>query len=154
MSSLSLIDIDILVSAWAYVIYAPASLLSFSPIYHTGFSKSVTVPWQMLAITGTQLLHAGGGADIGLNRAEVVGSGTTKARTSFHPQPRFQGIPPLGPYTTSGLVAHASKTGNRPWHHPWIPIQWHILTSTLTHQECRALHEMFWQLAVEIDWSN
>lgn len=53
-------------------------------------------------------------ADIGLNRAEVVGSGTTKAGTSFHPQPQSQGIPPLGPHTTSALVAHANKTGNRP----------------------------------------
>lgn len=64
---------------------------------------------------GTQLVRAGGGADIGLDGAEVVGSGTTKVKlASTHSPSLSEPPPPLGLHTTSGLVAHANKTGNRP----------------------------------------
>lgn len=50
----------------------------------------MTVPWQMLAILGTQLPPAGGGAGTGLNEAGMVGSETTKAEANPHPQPQPQ----------------------------------------------------------------
>lgn len=90
---------------------------------------------------GTQLVHAGGGADIGLDGAEVVGSGTTKVKLASTHSPSL------------------SEPPTRPSHHLWLGCtcqqDWkQALTSstephavahnsTLTHQQCRELDEMF-----------
>lgn len=71
-------------------------------------------------------------ADIGLNRAEVVGQELQKLEQASIHSPSLKESP-LGPHTTSGLAAHANKTGTGPdTIHDSHAV--HILTSTLTHQ--------------------
>lgn len=56
----------------------------------------------------TQLPDAGGGGDIGLDEAGVVGSGTTKAEQASTDSPSLHELPPHPHSALPGLVAQAN----------------------------------------------
>lgn len=58
----------------------------------------------------TQLPGAGGGDDIGLDEAGVVGSGTTKAKHASADSPGLHELPPHPHSALSGLVAQANTS--------------------------------------------